>query len=344
MMHNAKKIKCFLVPDILPPGFNYYTEDGFGKMRNGSIVFQTESDDSDWLIVGDSACHDLYTDIPRERRILFVAEPPSIRKYEKRYVSQFGHVVTPRPIKGYKGNALVENTYLGWSAGSGRDRLSKDSTKGNLPRFRKISDVKKYKCRKTKVISIITSLKKITSGHKKRVYFLNSLRKYFGESVDCYGRDFAPIDDKIEGIAPYRYHIAIENFRLTNYWTEKLSDAWISWALPIYYGDPTILEQVPDPNGIELIDINNIHSAMKKIEKILSDDNYEDRIDAIKKCRDWVLKQSNRYEKTCQIIENNTQFDLRYRLKQKELICVPREKLIKAKCYTMLKKIFGEKS
>jgi hypothetical protein len=123
--------------------------------------------------------------------------------------------------------------------------------------------------------------------------------------MDFFGREFAPVEDKLYAIGPYKYHIAIENCSLENYWTEKLTDAWIAWSLPIYCGDPTIIDQVPDPLGIEVINAADTESSVRRIESILNEDIYESRYEAIKKCREWAIAESNPYEKVCRIIESS---------------------------------------
>jgi hypothetical protein len=123
--------------------------------------------------------------------------------------------------------------------------------------------------------------------------------------MDFYGRGHSPIRDKIDAIRTYKYHIAIESCNLENYWTEKLTDAWVGWSLPVYCGDPSITERIPDPRGIEVIDIRDIGSAIQRVESILYDDPYESRLDAIGKCREWAISESNPYERACRIIESS---------------------------------------
>lgn len=274
----------------------WYSNDGKGN--TGKCLFTSEYRSwlsCDWLVVTDTPHSCFYTDIPKERRILFIVEPPEVRNYisAKYYIEQFGFIVSQYDIPSYTGKVIISSPCLGWTAGSSGVMNSLNKALAyTLPE-------------KTKALSIITSLKQKTTYQKRRIKFLREAQKEFVGVLDCYGRDFNPIDDKLKAIAPYKYHLVIENSRLPNYWTEKLIDAWAGWALPVYCGAPNILEHIPDKNGIEIIDVDNIPSALKKIHELIDDDVYSSRLEAIKICREWALKSSNRYVLASKIVEQS---------------------------------------
>jgi hypothetical protein len=91
--------RCYAAPyDAAPEINSSYSEDGRGSMRGGEILFSWNPDDahtSDWLFVTDSPYDNFRTRIPRERRILFLSEPPVIEEYQKSYLDQFGILVSP---------------------------------------------------------------------------------------------------------------------------------------------------------------------------------------------------------------------------------------------------------
>lgn len=270
--------------------------------KSPEIIFGADPNKAnlaDWMFVMDVPLFNCSTTIPRERRILFLAEPPMIREYDTKYLEQFGVVVSPYKISDFSGYLMVENPRLGWFVGRGA------GSEACKPIFNELSDVKDYiQPAKTKMASIVTSLKKSQVEYQRRILFFEALINHFGTRIDYYGRDFSPIYEKLDAIAPYKYHICVENSVVNNYWTEKLADAWIAWSLPIYCGAPNILEEIPDPQGIEIIDIDNIPASIKKIEKIFRDDFYHTRMDAIKCCRDWVIQEVNPFKKVAEIIRN----------------------------------------
>jgi hypothetical protein len=302
---------------------NPYTEDGHGAMRRGEIVFSSSDEFktcSDWLFVQDSAYEDFYTSVPSERRILFVSEPPMIRKYDEKYLKQFGVVVSPYRITGYTGRLVIHNPCIGWFVGMG---IGGKASAGQI--FKKLSDVEEYgpPC-KTRQISVVSSLKHRRDGHRKRLEFIEALMRRYGGKIDYYGRGFGPLSDKLDALAPYKYHIAIENSALENYWTEKLTDAWIAWCLPIYFGDPSIKDKVPDPDGVEVIDIRDISGSLNKIGEILYEDPYNSRLDAIARCRSWAIKESNPYEAVCRIVKSASDAAITTpRLNEEQLIIRP---------------------
>ena len=291
---------CYFVPyhaGNAPIRFQPYTEDGRGGMRDGSVVFTSGEGvtDVDWLCVTDRPFANFYTDVPRERRILLMTEPPDIRRYSLEYAEQYGVLVGPFPPEGYTGKTFVRNPALGWWAGSGSDYVD---------RFRRLDDFRELRCEKSRTASLVVSLKRQCPGHLSRLAFLDALRERFGDEIDCFGREFNPVADKLDAIAPYKCHIVLENSVIPHYWTEKLADAWVGWSLPVYFGDPGIRERIPDPAGIEIIDIMDVPSTLDRIAAILRRDDYAARLPAIARCREWVIRESSPYEAVCRILES----------------------------------------
>ena len=138
---------------------------------------------------------------------------------------------------------------------------------------------------KTRSLSWITSTKTTTLGHRNRMLFLEKVRT--AVSCDFYGKGLSPIDDKWEGLAPYRYSIAVENFSNPYYWTEKIADCFLSWTMPIYYGCSRITEFFP-PESMICIDINS-PDAIQKIQDVIRSNLWEQRIEAIAEARRRIL-------------------------------------------------------
>ncbi|SLN28395.1 Glycosyltransferase family 10 (fucosyltransferase) [Roseovarius albus] len=92
---------------------------------------------------------------------------------------------------------------------------------------------------KTKMCSLIASNKRSQEGHKLRHDMVEWIQTQ-GLDVDVMGRGYKPFEEKIDGLAPYRFSIVIENVRERNYFTEKLIDALLCSTVPIYWGCPNI--------------------------------------------------------------------------------------------------------
>lgn len=89
---------------------------------------------------------------------------------------------------------------------------------------------------KTKMISMISSNKRMCEGHLKRLEWVERI----GEQVDLYGRGFNEIANKEEGLCDYMFSVAIENGQYETYFTEKLLDCFATGTIPVYLGAPDI--------------------------------------------------------------------------------------------------------
>lgn len=140
---------------------------------------------------------------------------------------------------------------------------------------------------KSNLISIIASDKTHFPGHQKRLGFLDYLKKS-SLHFDIYGKGINFIDDKWDGLAPYKYSIAIENDQTGNYWTEKLADCFLAWTVPFYFGCTNIADYFP-PDSYVTIDINKPEEAVRIIKEEINADNWQKRQPAIQEARNLVL-------------------------------------------------------
>jgi hypothetical protein len=140
---------------------------------------------------------------------------------------------------------------------------------------------------------VISSGKRTLPGHERRFTFLRWLRRSrLGKHIDFFGTGFAPIADKWQAIEPYDFHIAIENSRVPNYWSEKISDAYLGLSLPLYFGCPNIGEYF-SPESFREIDITNYARAAEVIERALDAPPSNDELNAMGHARDLVLDRFN---------------------------------------------------
>jgi hypothetical protein len=143
---------------------------------------------------------------------------------------------------------------------------------------------------KTKLISVIASDKRQAPGHRARYEFVERLKQHFGDRLDVFGWGGREIPDKWDGIAPYKYHIAIENNAQPDYWTEKLSDCYLAGAFPIYYGAPNIHDYFP-ADCLRWIEITKPEEAIARIDETFQS-NPADPM-KLEVCQDLVLNKYN---------------------------------------------------
>ena len=110
--------------------------------------------------------------------------------------------------------------------------------------------------------------------------------------MDLFGKGINFIADKMDGLLPYRYSLAIENASIPYYFTEKINDCFLAYTVPLYYGCQNIDKFFPSKSYIP-IDIGNSKAAIKKIRDVIETDDWNARLEAVKEARELVL---NRYE------------------------------------------------
>lgn len=88
--------------------------------------------------------------------------------------------------------------------------------------------------------SCVASSKSFLPGHKTRLGFVQKIKS----KVDLYGRGIREIASKIDVLKNHAFSVAIENNTDPNdyYFTEKISDCFVTGTVPIYHGSPNIGE------------------------------------------------------------------------------------------------------
>ncbi|MBN1663336.1 MAG: hypothetical protein JW943_07040 [Deltaproteobacteria bacterium] len=143
---------------------------------------------------------------------------------------------------------------------------------------------------KLKTISWIAGNALNIPGHFKRLSFLQYLQKKSPVDIELYGRAVHAIEDKWDGLAPYKYSLAIENSCSPDYWTEKVADCFLSWTVPFYYGCTNLEAYFPEESFIR-IDIEQPEIAVDLIESAVKNNEWEKRLPALKMARDLILHQ-----------------------------------------------------
>lgn len=131
---------------------------------------------------------------------------------------------------------------------------------------------------KTKMLSIISSDKRMTVGHRLRHSVIDKMKKNILD-FDLFGRGYRPINNKIEGLKDYRYSIVIENSKSDYYFTEKLIDCFRTGTIPIYWGCPSIGDFF-DMGGILTFDSED---DLINLLLNISEEDYNKRIESINK-------------------------------------------------------------
>ncbi len=147
------------------------------------------------------------------------------------------------------------------------------------------------------MMSAIASTRDHIIGHRLRNDFVARVEAEIPE-VEVFGRGRArPLEDKWDGLAPYRYSLVIENSSQPDYWTEKIADALLTYTVPLYFGATNIADYFPEGSYIWL-PMDEPDRAIEVIRDTLANDSWEDRLEALTEARDLIL---NRYSLAAQI-------------------------------------------
>jgi hypothetical protein len=192
-------------------------------------------------------------------------------------------------------NAIYTQAMLPWFVGI-------KSINGNREVTLNYEDLQQIEINKTKLISVITSNKAFTKGHQDRLDFVDKLKAYYGDKIDVFGHGFNEFEDKWDVLAPYKYHISIENSSSKYYWTEKLSDCFLAQSYPLYYGCTNIDEYFPNKSYSE-INIHDFDQAVKVIDAAIAGNLYENRLEYLKQSRNLVLNEYNLFNNIVSICD-----------------------------------------
>jgi hypothetical protein len=136
-------------------------------------------------------------------------------------------------------------------------------------------------------LSCITSDTAVLEGHRARLRFIKTLSGRI--DFHLFGRGIHPIADKWDALAPYRYSLVMENFQNPYYWSEKLSDCFLAWTMPIYIGCTRIHAQFP-AESVVCIERDD-PDAVEKIRHVISSELWYRNLDAIAHARKLVLER-----------------------------------------------------
>lgn len=151
---------------------------------------------------------------------------------------------------------------------------------------------------KTKQFSIIASNKNQLEGHQMR----HTIIQASDGKVDSFGPSYTQFKvhsmHKIEALADYRYHFAIENCKRDYYFTEKLIDCFATGTIPIYWGCPSIGDFFNTDGMIIFNDLFDLKEKLKQCtpefyesKKNAIVDNFN-RVQYYQLAEDWIYNNN----------------------------------------------------
>lgn len=144
--------------------------------------------------------------------------------------------------------------------------------------------------KKDRLASAIGSREMTLPLHRARTLLLDGIDSDSAFKIDVFGKGRKFIRDKSEGLDRYMYSIAVENSSSPDYWTEKLSDCFLSMTVPIYVGAPNIYEYFPTQSFMQ-VSPDQMEEGIRKALKTASREDYLARIPFLAEARRLVLEK-----------------------------------------------------
>lgn len=282
--HGGQALQVRISMNAAPGGMNLFTPGG--SMRWGNCVFRLNAPadaETDFWVVWANARPVEQVKVSPLNTLFIAGEPPAKKIYPRRYYAQFQHLVDTHNASGHP-RAHQDALGLPWLVGlswrAGGFTLGYDALKA-LPEPQKLNRV-----------SVVCSTTAQTAGQKQRLKFLAALKEQLGDDLAVFGKGFQQVDDKLEAVLPYRYHLVLENSQSPHYWTEKLTDAYLGWAFPLYVGCPNLGDYFERESFLPL-DMTDVTGASDTIRRLLEQPPDQTRLAALARARDKVLDVYN---------------------------------------------------
>jgi len=236
------------------------------------FAFTTELlSECDALLVFNTPFEKIRTKCYAEKLVAFMMEPGDKDRHPWMFKGLHQYASVYSPVKN-SGNTILSHGYLGWYFRQDYHFLAHLAVPS-----------------KTKMISCIASNLVQLQGHRDRVNFINELKQNCPQ-INFYGKGDLFLSDKMDGLLPYKYSIAIENSSTDNYFTEKINDCFLSYTVPVYFGCTNIDKYFPAKSFIT-INIKDRPAALKKINWIIQNDDWVERLPYVMEARELVLKK-----------------------------------------------------
>lgn len=288
------------------------TPGGLGIWKNCKFLVNQTVEHCDWWVVcrpeGLVQPESTHCD---PNHVVYISTEPTedVGKITTDYLNQFSHLILcDRKIQHTN---IKYATGLTWWVGL-NVRHEKEIHNFSLKYELDYDSLKAMECpEKIGRISVVLSKKSFLEGHKKRLDFLTKLMEQpIGEYIDVFGGGFNPILDKWDVIAPYKYHLVLENDVTPDYWTEKLADAFLGFTYPIYYGCPNINDYF-SPESLYVIDIDDVEGTSNKLLELIKLDAYANHVVSIEESRNKVLDDYNIFEMMSDICKGQAQSEVK---------------------------------
>jgi hypothetical protein len=242
----------------------FYEHSSCSDLTPTMFNWTRDSDETDTVVCIDNAIIGMFDseELP-ERRFAWVSESPVVVPQVYEFVHENYEVL----LDYYEAICTCDLELV-----DKHDRIHLVSSSSNLPW---VKDFEIYE--KTKNVSMVASNKTFTEGQQLR----HTLAEKYEGHLDVMGsingdRIGSSLFDKLEGYKDYRFTLVTENCKRdsTIYFTEKITDAFATGTIPVYWGTSKVYDYFNPDGIIELTDDFDITQLTPEL--------YDEKLDAVK--------------------------------------------------------------
>jgi len=285
-----------------------FTGNSNGTVGDVQFFANDDCEEADvWLVVEGTETWDRTCTIPPGRLVYVGAEAARGTGFiaeaygEREYLEQFDLVYTFLDDSGL--DIRYAPPVLPWMINSNHGPTVFAKHLRDVNFFRDLDSVAKRD-----EISVFCSTKTFTPEHRMRLRFVERLKEHFGDRLSWFGNGENPVGEKWEGLAPYRYSLVLENQASNMIFTEKIMDAYLAMAFPIYWGAPNLDSFFPK-DSFRAIDIKHFDSALEVIEGVLEEDPYDSALPSLLRAKRLVTDDYNFVNRLASIAQESIQVD-----------------------------------
>lgn len=290
--HRVLRVKLSIPGTARNADISQFTGNAANTYGDCEFFVNTEVEQPDvWLVIEQPRPDDSVCYIARERTAYLAAEPSVYIGYwnnspsRQNYLNQFGHVWTFSDV--YFRDVRIAPPFLPWMINANHGPSIFAPSDRDVTWFERLREVPK-----SRSVSVICSNKTFSREHKLRLAFVTKAKERFRDRLDWYGNGVASIPSKWDGLAPYKFSLAIENRMWPNIFTEKLIDPFLALTVPVYWGAPNISDYFT-PGSMVTIDLNDLRRSLDTIERLIEEDSYESYVPALLNAKHRVISEYN---------------------------------------------------
>ena len=278
-----------------------YFPAGDNRWGDCQFLFERDARDYDWLVA--------YDDVPpaagqgrdtaseelacaAANTVLVTTEPSAIKAYGRGFAAQFGHVLTSQPAWALPHRRRhYQQAANHWFYGSGSTAWLSHAEMQVFP---------PAAAKRAALSTVYSAKRQWHTNHAQRFRFIEAMRARLPD-MELFGRGAIPMDDKAEALAPFQYHLAVENHIGLHHITEKLIDAFLGGCLPFYAGAPNAVDYFPADSFVTL-DIRDPDGAAALIRDAIANDLWHARLPALREARRRVLEEHHLFAVLARLI------------------------------------------